>query len=131
MESEFGKGFIYCLINFAKHFDKAYEMIEQYQKLREEHGFKKNTYSEEGALSLWINGASDHLYELVIPEQIPEELKKKVIKLQDTALDYGHGNKMLTDMSKDKYNELRELLNEIALGIDNWLKVDTEKAGWD
>jgi len=84
--------------------------------------------SETSALSIWINGASDHLYDLVIPESLPLSLKKKIEKLRDEALDYGHGSKMMKELTMKKYQEWRSLLDEIALGVDKWLEVKAEKA---
>ena len=87
--SEFGSGFIYCLINFAKHFD------------------------------------------LELPKNLPLPIKKMVKELQDIALDYGHGSKMMIGMSEETYRSIRKMLNIIALAIDKWLKVKTSKALWD
>ena len=91
--SEFGKGFIYSLINFAKHFDRAYADMETYQRMRESSKNKasKELFTPERALSVWINGASDHLYELEYPNNLPKNIKNKIEKLQNKAFDYGHG----------------------------------------
>ena len=118
-KSEFGKGFIYSLVNFAKHFDKAFE-----NSVRS--GLSKNE-----ALSLWINGASDHLYEVEYPPKLPESIKKQVEKLRNNALDYGHGDKMMVGMPEKEYSNIREALNDITLSIDKWLGVKTEEARWD
>ena len=117
--SEFGKGFVYCLVLFAKHFDSAFERMEEYKSMG---------MSETKALSIWINGASDHLYDLIIPKSLPLSLKKKVEKLRGEALDCGHGSKMMREIPVEKYQEWRSLLDEIALGIDKWLEVKAEKA---
>jgi hypothetical protein len=58
--SEFGKGFIYNLILFSMHWWRHFESIETYKRIGE---------TEEYGLERWFNGASDHLYELEIPEQ--------------------------------------------------------------
>ena len=120
--SEFGKGFIYNLILFAKHFDRAGLEIECNKEVK---------LSEGRSLSLWINGVSDHLFELVIPENLPILLKEKIKKLQDIALDYGHGDKMMKNMTMKVYEEMRNLLNEIAFDFDEWLDINPEKADYD
>ena len=120
--TEFGQGFIYCLINFAKHFDKVFGTLESY---------RKSGLDEKSVYSLWINGASDHLYDLELPKNLPIPIKKMVKELQNIALDYGHGSKMMTGMSKKTYKCIREMLNNITLAIDKWLEVKTSKARWD
>lgn len=123
-ESEFGTGFIYCLVNFAKHFDRLSFEYENAKKIGNEH-IIKHVYS------LWINGASDHLYELQIPKELPEPLKKMALKLQDTALDLGHGSGLMTEITKEQIQGLRGMLNALCLEIDRWLKVKIKEAQWD
>lgn len=118
--SEFGKGFVYCLVNFAKHFDSAFRRNIPTDIMRE---------SEQ--LSLWINGASDHLYELEYPKDCPQEIKDKCDEMRSIALEYGHGNKMMIGMSKTVYKDLRNKLNEICLLVDKWLEVENEVADYD
>jgi len=123
--SNFGRGFIYCLINFAKHFDKALADRNMYKIA----GYKE---SESLALSAWINGASDHLFELEIPKNLPNPIKKRVFALQNSVLEYGHGAGMLSgNFTKEKYEAMRAELNEISLAIDKWLGVKIQKAEWD
>ena len=89
-ESEFGRGFVYNLILFAKHWAWAESRwLTPYRKLR-----KKNPklFSDESALELWFNGASDHFYELEIPSQWKKKKIGKLAKwLQDRCLYWGHG----------------------------------------
>ena len=119
--SDFGKGFVYCLVNFAKHFDRVTADIMMYEQT----GINKwNAYD------IWINGASDHLFELELPENLPDEIKTKIRNFQNEVLDYGHGTKMMA-MTEDKYREFRDRLNDICLMIDDWLGVKCEKAEWD
>ena len=120
--TDFGQGFIYCLINFAKHFDKVFATLESYGK---------SGLDKEQAYSIWINGASDHLYDLELPKNLPIPIKKMVKELKDIALDYGHGSKMMIGMSEKTYKCLRGMLDNIALAIDKWLEVKTSKARWD
>ncbi len=124
--SEFGKGFIYNLILFAKHYDYAQDRLDKYKELHKKH---PKLFSEERALSMWINGASDHLFELEIPKRFQKI--KEIKELQDLALSYGHGALMMTGMPKDVYTKIGNLLSIIALAIDKKLGVKTIKASFE
>ena len=115
--SEFGKGFIYNLILFACHFERT--IIEL--KGKEDYG-------------IWFNGASDHLYELEIPEQWKNtKIGKKAKELQDLALDIGHGNRMMEAGEKieEDYSKVVELTKEIGFLIDKKLGIKPIKAQWE
>ena len=120
--SEFGKGFIYNLVLFAKHLDAALERMDNY---------KEAGMSKEHALSLWINGASDHLYDIVVPDNVPKDIAKQVNKLQELALSYGHGSKMMVDMPMSVYTELSSRTCKLAIAIDKWLGVKVEVAEYE
>jgi len=60
IESEFGKGFVYCIGLFLSHAGKKF-----------------TTY--------WFNAAADHLFELQIPD-INEEMKNKILTWQEKCL---------------------------------------------
>jgi hypothetical protein len=81
-------------------------------------------------ISMWANGASDHFYDV----QIPEAWKKKAIgkhiaELADKALDMGHGYKDVV-YTYDDFKELLVLTKKVCLGIDKELGVKTIKAQW-
>lgn len=122
--SEFGSGFIYCLINFAKHFDKVMVEYDNIQRLG-------NAYLTKHVYSTWINGASDHLYELEIPKNLPEPLKKMAIELQEIALKWGHGEYLMQEMTREQYQSMRKCLNVLCIGIDRWLGIEDKEAQWD
>jgi hypothetical protein len=67
-ESDFGKGFVYCIGLFLGHAD-AYH--------KERKCLKMDLMRDEVA-KVWISGASDHLIELQVPENLPPDIKKKV-----------------------------------------------------
>jgi hypothetical protein len=116
--SEFGKGFVYNLILFAKHFENS--MAAKNETLGRE------TYD------LWFNGASDHLYELEIPKQWEDhEIGKKAKELQDLALDIGHGSRMMQIIDKSEFTKVVELTKEIALLIDKELGVEPIKGQFE
>lgn len=129
--SEFGKGFIYSLVLFACHMDSAMKIIEEYSRVRSESkGDIKGLFAEDRALSLWANGATDHLYDMVLPKNLPVHLAKRIVVLRDEYLSYGHGEKMMCPLSWKKYNELRIELDSICMAIDRWLGLKPIKAMW-
>lgn len=76
MKSDFGKGCAYCLGLFLAH---AFQFSES--------GLSK----EKIRPSLVMNAASDHLYDLVIPENYPVRIKNRLKKLQSKSLGWGMG----------------------------------------
>lgn len=126
-KSEFGKGLVVCLAKFYQHFSPEY--------LKEINICKEalcSYYGDEKALSwgitLWANGASDHLYEIETPGGKEwEEVRQKVKELQDSGLEMGHGmasyTKNIIYTLKD-VERLRELTEEILMAVNNKLKLD-------
>lgn len=115
-ESEFGKGFVYNLVLFAKH-----------------HSFRLKR-NEDDDYSLWFNGSSDHLYELEIPKQWEgTEIGDKATWLRDNTLDLGHGSGLIgeREVTKKEYDLVFEKLEELCLLIDKELGVETIKAQWN
>ena len=108
MSSEFGKGFIYNLILFSKHFYKNYESCDSW---------------------LWFNGAGDHFFELEIPEQFKNKnWAKRLRRLQSRILD----NRL--KFGKDEDGEKKEVFDElekIVMLIDKDLGVKDIKADYN
>ena len=110
--SEFGRGFVYNLILFAKHYEKHIKWVGEYKKIREEKeklpkevrtcaGKSIKIFTDENALSLAFNGSSDHFYELEIPKQWQGKKIGKLAKwLQDRCLYFGHGFKKKTNYER-------------------------------
>lgn len=72
-------------------------------------------------IELWANGATDHLYEIEVPEQFKRTtLGKKIKMLQDKGLEMGHGflGKIWTI---EDVEELMNLTREIGVLIDKKL----------
>ena len=65
-KSDFGKGFSYCIGLFLMHSER-----------KEYEGFH-----------LWFNGASDHLYDLEIPDCFSGVMKKRIETWQAKCLDW-------------------------------------------
>lgn len=63
-----------------------------YAKMRKDPTTPSNFFTEEGAAQLWMNGASDHLYELIKPKRgVGNPTWHKARFVQSEALDIGHG----------------------------------------
>lgn len=88
-KSEFGKGFTYCIGLFLAH-----QFMFPRRELREG--------------NLWFNGASDHLYELVIPDNFI--MKDECEAWRSLVLEYGHG---LNYLCQNNLNE-----KDISWAID-------------
>lgn len=77
-ESEFGKGLTYCLGLFLAHAERVKEMRQVYAKISTE---DQNIWAE-----MWFNGAADHLFDLVIPDQLSPNLKDRLSTFQSKCL---------------------------------------------
>ena len=123
-ESDFGKGLCYCLGMFLAHAERANEMRQQYKTIGSE-------FKEMWAMS-WFNGASDHLYEMEIPDSFAEPLRKRLAEFQDKCLEWGHGcgikspEPITTDVDW-AIGEAKELLRL----IDEQIGIATITAKWN
>lgn len=121
MTSEFGRGFIYNLILFAKHWSF---MAEEIKRMKEIPGITTDGYE------LWFNGSSDHFYELIIPERWEKHrIGKLAKKIQARALHLGHG--FQEKATKKDYDKMFDDLEKLARMIDDELGVLTQKAQWN
>jgi len=111
-ESKFGQGLTYCLGLFLCHTER------------------NRRYSDELInTDMWFNGSSDHLYELIIPEAYPQELRERLGTFRSKCLSWGHGFEEPNATKEDKawaINEAKELL----LLIDRCLLIDAIQATW-
>lgn len=132
--SDFGKGFIYNLILFAKHWAMDGELFREIDELpeKEKKKFKVLT-NEKYRAQLWFNGASDHFYELEIPKKFENTpIGKKALELQDKALEIGHGRRLfnfesIEDKAIDKFFTD---LEDLAMEIDKSLGLEPIEATW-
>jgi len=128
-KSEFGRGFVYNLILFAKHWYQAKEYMEQYEDLYK--GRKSRQEARNRGIQLFFNGASDHFFEFEIPKQFRRKKIGKLAKeLQDFCLEFGHGSKMLEATERD-FEKAFEMLEELARLIDKELGVKDIEAEWN
>ena len=113
MTSEFGKGFIYNLILFAKHWGN----IQSYK-------YGDNSEPDYG---LWFNGAADHFFELEIPDKYKDtEIGSKLSALRDLALDF----RLNATPTKQDFNGFFEDLENVCMLIDKDLGVEDIKADY-
>jgi hypothetical protein len=127
--SDFGQGLVYCLGLFLAHAEKSMygnEKAEQEVEKRFKKFGKVEGYSYMA--DMWFNCASDHLYELQIPENLPEDLKKRLGVLQSKAIHYGHG--FANDGTKKEKEWAIEEAKELLRLIDEYFKIKTKEATW-
>jgi len=82
-------------------------------------------------IELWVNGATDHLYEIEVPEGKDwNKIRTKVKELQDKGLTMGHSfNDKKTYTIKDM-EELQKLTIQIALLIDKKIGLKPDEGEW-
>ena len=135
-KTEFGRGFVYSLVLFAMHFDNemarrigGIQLLIRQGVIPEhlaEEAKKAGVFLMPGdtleqnlasAIESWANGASDHLYEIVAPEQAPQEIKDMATQLRDLGLQLGHG--FQRDLCTwENYLKLRKLTCDLAMMVD-------------
>lgn len=112
-KSEFGRGLVICLVKFAEHAMYIQTVIREYASVGGE--------KEHVGVNLWANGATDHLYDIEVPEGKDwDEIRGLVKELQDVGLDMGHGGGLRGDTkyTKEQAVALIEKTRKIALLID-------------
>ena len=128
-ESEFGTGLVYCLGLFLAHAERDVGLPKEYQEEMDKRmksiGKEENySYSTE----MWFNASSDHLYELQIPENFPEDLKKRLQSLKSKAIHWGHG--FHSDCKKEDKEWAIDEAKELLRLIDEYFKIKTIEATW-
>ena len=119
-KSDFGRGYATCLRQFVNHAQRLTEAIELYRDMRSKHA---DLFSEAGAVEMWANGASDHLYELHRPKRGVANVEWQRAKATAArALDIGHGFRV---SSKSNPSEALALLDAAASCL-----IALERAGY-
>ena len=128
-ESEFGKELVVCLVKFAEHQWRIHGDLETYKSMHEKN---PDLFSESHAVHMHMNGASDHLYDIKVPEGIKGSLiGEKVTELQTKGLAMGHNYEKKENWTKEDAFALYDLAIEIALLIDTkLLGLNAEKGQW-
>ena len=112
--SGFGQGLCYCLGLFLSHSERSYYLKEDQKEIKE----------IMNKPSLWFNAASDHLYDLQIPQTRPEELKTRLKEFQTKCINWGHGFPMVEATESDMMWSIDEAKRLLIL-IDEFYGVDT------
>lgn len=152
-QSEFGQGLVYNLVLFANHFSnetatglgEKNRAIEQIEKDEKKDWSKNTKYwlenmvpiygnNKRKALSheieMWANGATDHLYEMEVPEDWDEGIGELVEELSSKGLRMGHGFTE-AQWTMEDLNYLMKLTKKIARMIDEKLGVTSIEATWE
>ncbi len=93
--SEYGRGYMTCLLQFWNHRARLLEITQVNTHMREINPGDAELFSEQHAVHLWMNGASDHLNELRRPEGLAEDVWARAQALAEDAMDIGHGRGLL------------------------------------
>jgi len=117
--SEFGKGLVTCLAKFYQHFSDRYRTC-----------LDKKHPSDDDAW-MFMNGASDHLYEVVVPEGKQwDSIRDRVEKIQGRALKMGHG----FDRNRGTWKDVDEMEHEtlsLLVEVDKIIGIaDADKGEW-
>lgn len=67
-ESTFGKGLTYCLGLFLSHAERTMENGKPMEAV------------------IWFNGAADHLYDMEIPDFLPEKLREEMVSFRGKCI---------------------------------------------
>jgi hypothetical protein len=118
--SEFGSGVVVCLAKFSQHLDNIHRFKETYTSIG-----KDETSVLYDAITMAMNGASDHFYDLD-RDKAPESL----IKLADLTLEIGHGFRGGVVYTQDTVDEIFKLWEESCLAVDKMLGVDGDWGTW-
>lgn len=118
-ESEFGQGFTYCIGLFLCHAERHYSESEGAKNAR------KIMSSLHGDYGMWFNAAADHLYDLEIPNNIPDPLRLDIIAWKDRCL-----HLRLNPASKKDFESAIKKAKEFLLRIDEHFGVETIEATW-
>jgi hypothetical protein len=122
-QSEFGRGLLTCLLSFFDH--KSMIQGHFYAGLEERHGGQR-----------WANGASDHLFELEIPEALNgTSLGHSITVFRDRWVELGHGFGTMSEKGADKaevcrgLDECKILALAIAVELDKALGLPSAEMG--
>lgn len=119
-ESEFGKGLTYCLGLFLAHAERDH--CSSCAAKKKELNINRGDW--------WFHAASDHLYELEIPETLPAPLQDRLKRFRDEMLDKGHGAGLIEQHSEESINEAIHEAKALLMEIDKAWGVPTTEANW-
>lgn len=122
--SEFGSGFIYNLLLFAKHFERYHENL----KNNNERAKERPDLWQHDKEDMWFNGAGDHFFELNVPPRYEgTEIERLALELQKEALERRIGK----TTTPDEFAAFHEKLENLCRLIDVDLGAKSIKAEWN
>lgn len=128
--SEFGRGCVYCLGLFLAHQHRYYEYVKEIHSLGKSQQ-EVIDFMRKDAASMWFNAASDHLFELEIPESASEALKRRLTLFRAKCIDFGHGKDMFKAKEEDVKWAIREAKDLLIYLDRNHIKVRVERGEWE
>lgn len=124
-KTEFGQGFVYSLILFAKHWGALPHTVEAYRKA----GIDD---PEKSAVSIWFYGAADHFYDFIIPEDLKDtEVGKLALSLQARAMRFRLPVREENELTLEDFDQFFKDLELLARLIDAKLGVEAIEAEWN
>jgi len=113
-QSEFGKGLVVCLVKFSQHALELQDLPVDNQP-----------HYRYGMI---LNGASDHLYEIEVPQgEEWSKVRKDIKALRNKALHLGHTK---IEATRKQVIELFDKAIDIALEIDKLLGLKPDRGEW-
>lgn len=122
--SEYGQGFIYNMVLFAKHYEQAFEHKKNWEIIRK---INPTLFKEGTAYGIWFNGAADHLFEWELPKKFERTRIGAMFRsLQSRASSY-----RLEQCSEIEFKKFWEDFENLTRMIDKALGVKSQKADWN
>lgn len=118
-ESEFGKGYAYCLGLFLAHAERDSEQLQ-----------KPSDGGKYYAPCVWFYGASDHLFDLQIPKQLPKKRRDEIKAWHKKCMDFRWCDDGLKCTKKDVYEAL-DYAKQLLLEWDEYCNVPCAKGNWE
>lgn len=119
-DSEFGKGYCYCLGLFLAHADRIRQDLKDYERI----GRKEEAYA------MWFYSAADHMFEF-LPEYAAKGLRKRSEKFRDRVLELRLPmDEGLAATESDYMWAVQEAKDLLRL-TDRSYGVPTEKGQWE
>lgn len=120
-ESEFGKGFLYNMFLFAKHWWRIYSDKKDYKSIGD----------ESRAYQMWFYGAADHLAEFEIPKKFEgTEIGNLAKNLSDKGWSF-RGMPGGVKPTAEDFDQFFADMERLMMLIDKELGVEDVKAQWN
>lgn len=127
-KSEFGSGLVICLVKFAEHRWRWVETKRLYEGMREKN---PDLFTESEAVISHFNGASDHLYEIEVPNKLKRtKLGKMVKELKSFGLEMGHSFNRSKSWTEEDVDKAYSICQEIALLVDKEIGLSPDVGQW-